>query len=399
MDKPFENEKVETFKKMLQTDGAAATAAKIQSYLKEQNDIPVNIGITGESGSGKSTFVNAFRGVDNKDESAAPTGCVETTAEVKAYPHPNYPNVTLWDLPGIGTTNFPAHQYLKHVGFERFDFFIIISADRFRENDVKLAKEIQKMEKKFYFVRSKIDNNMRDEERSHKDFNAEKTLQRIKQNCVQGLEKEGFKSPQVFLMSSVDLHLYDFHLLEETLERELPAHKRHALLMALPNVNLGIINKKKEALQANIPLIALTSALIAAVPVPLLSCAVDVLMLVKATTEYKVTFGLDIESLQNLALSAGVPLEDLRAVMESPLALEEINYDLIYNMLNVPMFKASTPEQKVATFLSYIPIIGIPAAMALSFESTSKALNHFLNMLAEDAQRVFRKALGLNTSV
>ncbi|XP_067471361.1 interferon-gamma-inducible GTPase 10-like [Thunnus thynnus] len=233
MDNPFGHEPIEEIKEALQNNEHDVAVAKIQEYLDQQDKIPLHIGITGESGSGKSTFVNAFRGIDNKDERAAPTGCVETTSEVTPYHHPNYPNVTLWDLPGIGTTKFPADKYLEHVGFEKFDFFIIISATRFRENDVKLTQEIQKMGKKFYFVHSKIDNDLRNEERSQREFNAERTLAQIRENCIQGLQKQGVEAPQVFLVSSFDLHLYDFHLLEETLERELPAHKRNALLLIL----------------------------------------------------------------------------------------------------------------------------------------------------------------------
>ncbi|XP_049918402.1 T-cell-specific guanine nucleotide triphosphate-binding protein 2-like [Epinephelus moara] len=176
MDNPFDYASIADFKEELLTNGPVSAAAKIHDYLDQQDNIPLNIGITGESGSGKSTFVNAFRGIDNRDEGAAPTGCVETTLEATPYPHPNYPNVTLWDLPGIGTPNFSASEYLQSVEFEMFDFFIIISADRFRENDVKLVQEIQRMQKKFYFVRSKIDHNLRDEEDSQRDFTTQKGL-------------------------------------------------------------------------------------------------------------------------------------------------------------------------------------------------------------------------------
>ncbi|XP_042244707.1 interferon-inducible GTPase 5-like [Thunnus maccoyii] len=369
---------------------------KIQEYLDQQNKIPLHIGITGESGSGKSTFVNAFRGIDNRDERAAPTGSVETTLEVTPYHHPNYPNVTLWDLPGIGTTKFPADKYLEHVEFEKFDFFIIISDTRFRENDVRLAQEIRKMRKNFYFVRSKIDNDLRNEERSQREFNAERTLKKIRENCIQGLQKQGVEAPQVFLVSSFDLYLYDFHLLEETLERELPAHKRNALLWAIPSVNLEIINKKKKALQANINYVACLYALIACVPVPGLSFAIDLTGLANVVREYQVTFGLDSESLQKLALSARVPVDDLKTVMTSPLAGKEITKELIIELLSSSPSGAALMEAEGSKF---IPIFGIPVTMALSFTSTYNSLNTFLNMLADDAQRVFKKALGLNTSV
>uniref|UniRef100_A0A3B4HCB0 IRG-type G domain-containing protein n=1 Tax=Pundamilia nyererei TaxID=303518 RepID=A0A3B4HCB0_9CICH len=172
-------------KKALQHTDRPSDVGKIMESLQD-NNTQLNIAITGESGSGKSTFVNALRDLSDGDEGAAPTGVTETTSEVTSYPHPNYPNVTFWDLPGIGTTKFPAEEYLELVGFEKFDFFIIISAVRFRENDVKLTQEIQRMEKKFYFVRSKIDNDVRAEERSQREFKVEKTLSQIRQDCIQG---------------------------------------------------------------------------------------------------------------------------------------------------------------------------------------------------------------------
>ncbi|KAK1883140.1 Interferon-inducible GTPase 5 [Dissostichus eleginoides] len=380
------NNDIDEVKGMIESYGPAAAAKKLRAMLEEKKNTPLNIGITGESGSGKSTFVNAFIGKDNRDEGAAPTGCVETTMEVKPYPHPKFPNVKVWDLPGVGTTKFPAAQYLKHVGFERFDFFIIISADRFKENDVKLALEIQRMEKKFYFVRSKIDDNMRAAERSQRDFTAEKTLAEIRNNCIEGLKGQGIRSPQVFLVSSFDLKLYDFNLLNETLQRELPAHKGDVLLLAMANSNLPVIKKKKAVLQSEIRNVAWLSALAGAVPV--LSLAVDLKLLVDTANKYKVTFGLDSRSLQSLAHCAGVPLDDLRSVLKSRLALQELSSDLIIEML-----KWSISQKVGMELLRYVPIIGTITAAKQSFDSTEKALNDFLDMLAQDAERVFKRAL------
>ncbi|KAJ3595782.1 hypothetical protein NHX12_005085 [Muraenolepis orangiensis] len=230
----------------LKNDGTHAAALIARKYLKDIDSIPLNIAVTGESGSGKSTFVNAFRGIGHEDESAAETGVTETTMETKAYSHPILPNVTVWDLPGIGTTKFPAKKYLQHIGFEKFDFFIIVSSDRFRENDVMLAQAIKKMDKTFYFVRAKIDSNLDSAKKSQKNHDEEKTLQKIKENCIQGLEEQGVTAPQVFLVSSFDLHLYNFPTLQETMERDLPSHKRDTLILALPNISQSIIKKKKE---------------------------------------------------------------------------------------------------------------------------------------------------------
>uniref|UniRef100_A0A3B4YYZ0 Interferon-inducible GTPase 5-like n=1 Tax=Stegastes partitus TaxID=144197 RepID=A0A3B4YYZ0_9TELE len=399
MDDSFDSypEEIKGCKEALMNNDRAAAAAKIQEYLEKQDNIRLNIAITGESGSGKSTFINAIRGIDHDDDGAAPTGCTETTMKATAYPHPNFPKVTFWDLPGIGTTNFPAHQYLKKVKFEKFDFFIIISADRFRENDVKLAQKIQKMKKKFYFVRSKIDHNIQDEKKNQRDFNEEMTLKHIRDYCIQGLQQQGFEAPQVFLVSSFDLHLYDFSLLQETLERELPAHKRNALLFTMPNITCEIINKKKEAFQAKIKYHAVLSAAVAGVPVPVLSTTVDLGMMVTVVQEYVLGFGLDKPSLQRLAVSTGVPYENLVAVIKSPLALKDINVDLLLKVTS--QMTVAGVSMGAAEASRFIPLLGIPIAMGLSFTATYKTLSFFLNTLAEDAQRVFEKSLGLEPSV
>ncbi|XP_069578413.1 interferon-inducible GTPase 5-like [Brachyistius frenatus] len=376
--------------------GYAEGAEKIQEYLDQQDNIQLYIGITGEAGAGKSTFVNAFRGVDNRDEGAAPTGCVETTTVVTPYAHPNYPNVTLWDLPGIGTTKFPADKYLKHVEFEKFDFFIIISETRFTENDVKLAKEIQKMKKKFYFVRSKIDNDLNAAERSQRDFSVEKTLSAMRENCVQGLQKQGVPAT-VFLVSSFDLHLHDFPLLQQTLERELPAHKRDMLLLATPNINLEIINRKKKAFQAKIKYYACLSAAGAAVPIPGLSIAVDLGLLVNVAIKYAIGFRLDKPSLEKLAATSDVPLSDLMAVINSPLAAVKITKGLVVKVLSTCTIISLSMLAEEG--LKFMPLLGIPVAATISFTTTYKCLSMFLNTFADDAQRVFKKALGLDTSV
>uniref|UniRef100_A0A3Q3F2J7 IRG-type G domain-containing protein n=1 Tax=Labrus bergylta TaxID=56723 RepID=A0A3Q3F2J7_9LABR len=363
-------------KEALDKNDQDLAVAKMQEYLDKRQIVPLNIAVTGQSGSGKSSFVNAIRGIDNKDEKAAPTGCVETTMEVTPYPHPIYPNVTIWDLPGIGSIKYPTAKYLKKVGFKKFDFFII-SADCFRENDVKLAKDIQKM--KFYFIRSKIDDNIRNEKRSQKEFNEERTLTQIRSNCLQDLR---LQSPQVFLVSSFDLKLYDFPLLVETLKEELPELKKDAFLLAMPNISLDLIKEKKKAFQAKVKYWAILSAAVAGVPVPGVSMA-----------QYVYKFGLDIKSLQSLANRAGVPLKELKEATISPLTATQVTPPIVMKVF------AQSPNQitlkAVEEGTRFIPVFGIPTAMALSYITTYRGLNTFLDMLAEDAHRVFKKAMGL----
>ncbi|KAL0166598.1 hypothetical protein M9458_038442, partial [Cirrhinus mrigala] len=306
-------EDFEDIKDSISTQDLSTAVETIKEYLKKQDLVELNIGVTGESGSGKSTFVNAFRGLGDEEQGSAKTGVVETTTEPEVYLHPKYKNVKVWDLPGIGTPDFKADEYLEKVEFERYDFFIIIASDRFRECHTQLAKAITKMKKTFYFVRSKIDLSIAAEKRK-KSFDLKKTLNTIRENC---LRKIGIQDPVVFLISSWEFGKYDLNALQERMEKELPQHKRRVLMLALPNITLTINERKKKALEKDIAMVAILSACAAAVPVPGLSIAVDLAIIVMEIQKYRNAFGLDRQSLVKLCEKYGKRIETLEDQIKS----------------------------------------------------------------------------------
>lgn len=214
---------------------------------------------------------------------------------------------------------------------------------------------------------------------------------------VTGLTQLGIKSPQVFLVSSFERHLCDFSLLHETLERDLGELQKYALLSAMPNIDLEIISKKKLAFKNRIYLLATLCAAGAAVPVPGLSIAIDLAVLAGAVKDYVLGFGLDIPSLKRLSSSTGVPYNDLRAVINSPLAGVEITTKLLLKVIMVQ--SSDTTQLMTEEIFRWIPIIGIPVGMGISFKTIYKCLNFILSQLTEDARRVFRRVVGINTSV
>lgn len=378
-----------------QDQGEAAKLAK--AYLEKLDQIPLKIAITGESGSGKSTLVNALRGVDNADEEAAPTGVVETTMDPKEYSVPKNPNILIWDLPGVGTTKYKIAEYVEKMEFDKFDFFILISSERFKENDAKLAEEIKKKKKKFYFIRSKVDHNIADAKRSRRDFTEESTLKQIKDNCIKELQQLGNESPKVFLVSSFDLHLFEFNALWKTLEKELPEHQRDALLLVLPNISLDVVKQKVVVLEEKIKWRALASAAGAAMPIPGSSIIVDIAIIVKFIEESQNSLGLTEESLQSLSHVTHTPIKDIKAEMKSPLAGVKITTELVLTALRGSISVGGLIAAEEGFKL--VPFLGIPFSMSLSGLSTYLALKYLLKSLAVDAQSVFIKAMGLTSSV
>ncbi|XP_073511904.1 interferon-inducible GTPase 5-like [Phyllobates terribilis] len=394
MDSSFDiisDEEVQDIRSALEEGDLYTATERLSKSLREIENAPLNIAITGESGTGKSTFVNAIRGMDDEEEGSAKTGVVETTMKPTPYVHPQYPNVTVWDLPGIGTPNFVADSYLQSVEFSRYDFFIILSSERFKQNDIDLAKAIHAMNKKFYFVRSKVDSDLNASMiRRKKTFNEENVLNEIRNNCIQSLKEGGITEPQVFLLSFLDLDKYDFHEMQDTLEKELPEHKRHIFLISLPNISLPVLEKKSEAFRKDIWKWASLSCGVAAVPVPGLSVVCDIGILVKAMTSYRNAFGLDENSLEKLADKLGKDVSELKSVIKSPLVIKEINKELVTTLLTRG---AAGGLMIVEYVVSNVPVLGSLAAGGISFGTTYWMLYGFLKEIAEDAVRVLTKAL------
>ncbi|XP_074837613.1 interferon-inducible GTPase 5-like isoform X2 [Carettochelys insculpta] len=259
-----------------------------------------------------------MRGLRAGDAGAAETGTLDTMLEPMAYQTPNLPCVTLWDLPGVGSPSFPLNTYCEQLSLSQFEFFIIVGCQRFCSSHAMLAREIQRMGKRFYFVRSKADVDLEASRRQRpSSYAEEKILQQVREDCGMGLAAEGVSHPQVFVVSGWEPSRYDFPLLQQTLQRELLSLKRDSFLRTLPAVASPIISQKKAALKGEILKTALFACLLAAVPVPGLTFLYTLAVVRERLFRYYSSFGVDDRSLAALAQQVAKPVAELRAVMTS----------------------------------------------------------------------------------
>uniref|UniRef100_A0A7M4FXY5 Interferon-inducible GTPase 5-like n=1 Tax=Crocodylus porosus TaxID=8502 RepID=A0A7M4FXY5_CROPO len=338
----FSQAEIEEMKAIFEGGNLKAIAKKLQEL---ETEIPLHIASTGEAGSGKSTFVNAIWGLGDEDAGAAETGVVETTMDPEPYSHPTLPNVTIWDLPGIGTpSQFSAHH-------------------------TQLTKEIQKSA---------------DPEPTTKRG----SLKEIRNNCNKNLKKASGPSPWVFLVSSWKPAKYDFQLLLKILEKEMDEHKRQIFILALPNISAQILEKKRTELERQIWKEALVSGAISAVPLPGLSFAVDITRLVVNMKRYCQVFGLDDDVLCSPAQQVGKPVEELKSEIKMVPTASSINKEYVMSLLKS---YACLSVMVVVEVLHFIPGAGSLVPGGILFGSTYYMLNKFLSVAAEDAHRVLTK--------
>ncbi|XP_054854905.1 interferon-inducible GTPase 5-like [Eublepharis macularius] len=359
-------------------------------YLNLLKNSTLDIAITGVSGAGKSSLVNALRGMTDSEEGAAETGETQITMERMKYSHPTFPNVSIWDLPGIGTPDFKAKNYLKKVHFKEYDFFVIVASNRFTTNDVLLAREILKMKKKFYYVRTKVDVSV-DSERRKPNFCEEKCLDKIREYCCDNLAKAGESNPLVFLISRWDLNMFDFPHLQVTLENDLDDLKKYALIASMPAFSRDVLKKKKAAMESLIWKVSLVSCGIGAIPVPGLSLVCDIGILVATMRYFCKVFGLDEDSLRRLASRVRKPLSMLRsAIKKSPMA-SQVTTEFVTDLLTKSLVCGAVMAAEFA--LDFVPVLGSLTGGALSFVTTFYILKSFLHDVEEDAENVRAKAV------
>ncbi|XP_058235693.1 interferon-gamma-inducible GTPase 10-like [Hemibagrus wyckioides] len=368
---------------------ATDVVAQVEGMLTQMNSVTLNIAVTGESGAGKSSFINAFLGISDEEPEAAQTGVIETTQKALVYSHPTASNVLLWDLPGIGTPSFHPRTYLEDVGLLKYDFFIIVTSDRFQEYHSALAKCIMQAQKKFYFIRNKVDRDLEANarRRSQRGLSDDAVLNLLRLDCEKNLRNGQVEQPRVFLLSCFHPQCYDFPALQMTLLEELEGHKRHALLLSLPNLSASLIQGKREALAQDVWKKAIVASLSSVTRGATYNPIVPKLM--ETLKYYQQTFCLDAKSLHRLSNITGISQEKLQSEVRSTfgkgLSAQEVE-DLLKHV--------ATGHQLMANYLeNKVPILGSVIAGGISFVASYVLLKSAVKELSEDGERVIQKSL------
>lgn len=358
--------------------------------LDNWKDIKLNVAICGTSGTGKSSFINAVLGLTADDEGSAEVGVTETTHTVKKYPHPRHNNLVLWDLPGVGTPSFNRENFFNKVNVNYYDFVILLTADRFRDDDIWLARELDAQKKVFYFARNKIGQDIGNDKISHpKSHNETKLLEDIRNNCELNLRNlESKRLIKVYLIDSHETKKYEFDKLIDEMVKEAPMIKQEAMILSMTHLTDNLIEEKKEILSDRIHYMSLLSGISGAIPFPGLDIAVDFGILVEEATFYRDQLGLGDEMLEAYANNFKMSIEQLTSHLDLKSRLIQLSAKGLASYITKKGAKKAA-TMTTAKYLKYfLPIFGNAVSGSASYGMTSWCLHDLLDAMVEDAKKV-----------
>ena len=325
------------------------------------------------------TFIAFFR-LDENHPMAAPVGVTETTHEPKCYEHPSNPKVKFWDLPGFGTQAYSdLSTYCKEVGMEKYQAFLIFTDTRFTDVDVKLAKEVGNMKKKFFFVRAKIDQDVRNEQRKH-TFNEEVMLKQIRANCFENLGSSLNKEENVFLISNHYTEKWEFARLNQAILDAMPEYEQESLTLSLGNRSTDMLKRKVKILKRRVKTVAALSGVVGVAPVPGLSFAVDMALIMHELKFYKSQLGIPKEGSSKFSKLSSDTQTKVKAIV---ILLANVTSYFV-------KFAAVEAAEQVSLFL---PLVGWLIAGVISWLTTYHFLNKKLKEMEEVAFFVLKEAV------
>lgn len=341
----------------------------IINELEEERNIQIKIALFGQPGAGKSSLINALVGRNVVDVSAE----TDTTRSEGEIPWGEDNSNILIDLPGYGTSKFPADEYWDRFKLDEYDLFICVFSGKFHQADDELFKKIIERNKTCFFVSNKSD--------SLVDTTGEKSKQEMKEEITNDIQNRYGDIKTVFtscvtkegldeLVNEIYLRLEDSK--KEKWERNAKAY------------SLDFLKRKKEACEKAVIHKSLQAAANGLNPVPGLNLAIDLNVLQKLFKEVKRNFDLTDDRIERVTKLSVYP--NLANIGNN--VIRSLSYDGIINLL-----QRQAGKQIAQKASRYIPLIGIVISAAGGYTITYLAGKSYLNDCYELAAVILKEEL------
>ncbi|XP_078703677.1 interferon-inducible GTPase 5-like [Branchiostoma floridae x Branchiostoma belcheri] len=410
--------------------GGNITAEDALDIAAKSEPVKVQIGVVGDAGAGKSTFINSFRGLSPGDVGAAEVSAYgHATTEPAPYDVPGK-ELVLVDFPGVlfkpqkEASSHTAHEvdfniqsYLDRYGekMQECDFFLIFVTNRLSNNVVWIAKEVHKMGKGALFVRSQVDldiakvkhDNPKDMPKIIDGQIAERQmLDRFVKSTKKTLEELDYgkvDDNDIFIISGLKDHVacghYHMDELRTAMQNRLPTCKQEVLIRNTQDFSVNRVKEKAEVMRKRTWFVAVGAAAVSAAPVPGLGVALDIATVIAAYKYLRRDFNIDdasIDELASICNKSALALKRFRnqnstlwnAIKNSsgPMALRHL-VAATASSITVAGLAITSATAKIA-----LPLIGGIIAAPASFALIVLLVREFIEELEMCATKLFKFA-------
>lgn len=344
---------------------------KLEAMKHEFEQATVRLGVIGQSGSGKSSLINAIVG-----QQVAPTGAlIETTQEPQEVP---VDGLTFVDLPGCGTPTWPQESYIERLHLlGAFDGFILVTAHRLTECDAMLFRELsRRAHKPCFVVRSHFDQAVA----SHAESEAREI---IASHIRRQLQADA--DLPIYMVCSVESQHYDLEKLILDIRKSLPEWKQIRFIMATHTYGEETLRQKRDAAKRIVGIYAGLAAANALNPIPGLDVGVDLGLLTTMSRHVISTYGLrpeQIELLKSQAQMRTVVYKGIQQIAEqfTPYLTEKFVASALRRL---------GMEVAVRNSAKWVPVVGTMVSAGVGYHLA----NRFGEQLIGDCEKAARAIL------
>jgi len=359
----------------------------VLNNIKAQVDLwentEVKIAVTGQSGSGKSSLINAIAGLK-----IAPVGFVETTMEPKEYKTEN--GIILVDLPGCGTANFPFESYVDDMKLSEFDAIVLVTANRFYEADIKLFNYVtNELKKPIFLVRTKMDDAVRDGAEDN-DLSRDEVIEMVLNDMIHNTNVSDIS--KIYLVSSKPKQIthFDTARLIKDISENLPNIKKGKFISESAAYSEEAIKAKRETITEVAKRYAYLSAANGLNPVLGVNVAFDVGLLVKLTQTVLKSYGLVDSSIADYIKKSeeSGKLHGTIQGISKWLAQYATEAGIKQILPKLAVAQASK------SFSSWVPLVGQAIAAGIGYKMTSYYAEKLINESEEKAILALKLYIG-----
>ena len=338
---------------------------RLRKELEKLDEVRVRVALFGQPGAGKSSLINALIGRE-----VAETGAnTDTTTDAQRYHHDG---VDYTDLPGFGTSRFPAESYWDRFQLSDHDLLLCVKDGKFSLDDDKLFfDELWKRNKVCIFVHNKLDTL----------WSSTKSIDEVKQEISADYERRiaPHRAPLVFTSCRTREGLDE---LERAIWEHLPEAKRERWERAVAAYSDEWLERKRKVIEREVYVCAALSAANGFNPIPGADLAIDLSTLAGLLVRVRGHYGLSDKRLERylqLAPAAKLVVDKL---------LQYATREGLLRLLR--RFASQQLQRQVA---KYIPLVGQTVAALVGYGVTLQVGFEFLDTCHRLAREIMEAEL------